>query len=204
MPDKPLLLLPRAEPLPRIKKQIAMTSHLRLPDRQDQGGQVGPRLTAMLEAFVSETPAGTSTENILVLETIGRPENFRTAVAAVPGLKWLAEVDQDEVEADARFFERPKIGARFFKDRVLALDARESRELTAALKESSVIDRDGILGEEASDDIIREAIPQDYRQYAEEIVAAINKEKASPLPGRMYLSLSNRQALQEIKTLFDT
>ena len=203
MPDKPLLLLPRTAHLPRIKKQIPMTSHLRFPDRQDQGGRMGPQLTAMLEAFVTETPAGTSTENILVLETIGRPENFRTAVAAIPGLKWLAEVDQDDVEADARFFERPKIGARFLKNRGLALDARESREITSALAASGVIDRDGILEEDASDDIIREAIPQDYRQYAEEIVAAINKEKASPLPGRMYLSLSNRQALQEIKTLFD-
>jgi hypothetical protein len=179
-------------------------NNLRLPGRQDQGQRLGPQFVNMLEAFVTDAPAGTSAENILVLETIGRPENFRTAVASVPGLKWLAEIDQDEVEADARFFERPKIGSRFFKDRVFALDVKDSREITSALRASGVLDEDGILQEGVSDDQIHAAIPEDYCEQSEQIVAAINEEKSSPLPGRMYLSLSNRQALQEIKIMFDT
>ncbi|SNB47478.1 S8 family peptidase [Geobacter sp. DSM 9736] len=203
MPDKPLLLLPRSAPMPREVTRRMIRNNLRLPGRQDQGQRLGPQFTNMLEAFVTDAPAGTSTENILVLETIGRPENFRTAVASVPGLRWLAEIDQ-EVEADARFFERPKIGSRFFKDRVFALDARDSREITASLKANGVIDEDGILQEGVSDDQIHAVIPEDYREQAEQILAAINEEKASPLPGRMYLSLSNRQALQEIKRMFDT
>ena len=109
MPDKPLLILPRSAPLPRVKQQRAMKSYLRLPGRGDQGERIGPQLTSMLDAFVSDSPAGISSENILVLETVDRPENFRTAVAAVPGLKWLAEIDTDDIEADDRFFERPKI-----------------------------------------------------------------------------------------------
>ncbi len=204
MPDKPLLLLPRSAPMPRETHRRVVRNNLRLPGKQDQGQRLGPQFTTMLEAFVSDAPAGTSTENILVLETIGRPENFRTAVASVPGLKWLAEIDQDEVEADARFFDRPKIGARFFKDRVFALDARDSREIASALKSSGVLDEDGVLHEGISEEQIRTAIPEDYHEQAEQIVAAINEEKASPLPGRMYLSLSNRQALQELKRMFDT
>ncbi|HAR37684.1 MAG TPA: hypothetical protein DCS09_03395 [Porphyromonadaceae bacterium] len=97
MPDKPLLILPRSIPLPRIKKSISIKSHLRLPGRDDQGRRIGPQLTSMLDAFVTDSPAGTSTENILVLETIGQPENFLTAVAAIPGLKWLAEIDTDNI-----------------------------------------------------------------------------------------------------------
>lgn len=203
MPDKPLLLLPRSAPMPREVPRRMFNSNLRKPERADQGSRIGPQFTTMLEAFVADSPIGTSIENILVLETTGRPDNFRTAVNAVPGLKWLAEVDQDEVEADTLFFERPKIGARFFKDRVLALDARESREIVITLTANGVIDRGGILQEGVTDDIIRAAVPHDYSEYTEKIVEAINREKATPLPGRMYLSLSNRQALQEIKIMFD-
>jgi hypothetical protein len=67
-----------------------------------------------------------------------------------------------------------------------------------------VLDEGGILKEEISDDQIHAAIPEDYHGYAKDILASIDKEKAAPLKGRMYLSLSNRQALHEIKRMFDT
>ena len=202
MPDKPLLIMPRSAPMPRVTVPRAIKTHFRLPAREDQGSRIGPQLTNMLDAFVTDSPANTSPENILVLETIGRLENFRTAVAAVPGLQWLAEIDSDDIEADARFFERPKIGADFFKN--LLGTRAASREIVAPLVASGIIDRDGILREDVTTDAIREAIPQDYREYADEIIRAIDDKKKAPLSGRMYLSLSNRQGLSEIKTLFDT
>lgn len=203
MPDRPLLILAHSAPLRRIPRKSVVKSHLKLPRREEQGALIGPRLTAMLDAFVADTPTGTSSENILVLETIERPDNFRTAVTAVPGLKWLAEIDIDDIEADARFFERPKIGSRFFKDRVFGLDTRDSREIVAALAANGVIDTGGYLLENNTSNAIRAAVPQEYREYADKILQVIDVEKNSPLPGRMYLSLSNRQALSEIKTLFD-
>lgn len=203
MADRPLLILPHTAPLPRIPRRTMVISHLKVPRRDEQRALIGPRLTSMLDAYVIDTPTGTSSENILVLETIGRPDNFRTAVAAVPGLKWLAEIDMDDIEVDARFFENPKIGSRFFKDRVFAFDARDSRNVVAAFVANGIIDVGGYLLEDSTPATIRAAIPQDYSEYAEEILLAIETEKNSPLPGRMYLSLSNRQALSEIKTLFD-
>src|SRR6266568_7635893 len=98
MPDKPLLLLPRSAPMPRETSRRMIKNHFRLPGRVEQGNRLGSQLTTMLDAFVSDSPAGTSTENILVLETIGRPDNFRTAVAAIPDLKWLAEIDLENIE----------------------------------------------------------------------------------------------------------
>jgi len=181
-----------------------VVSHLKLPRREEQGAMIGPRITSMLDAFVANAPTGTSSENILVLETIERSDNFRTAVAAIPGLKWLAEIDMDDIAVDARFFELPKIGSRFFKDRVFAFDARDSRDVVAALAANGVIDADGYLQENSTSDVIRTAVPEEYREYADKIVGAIDAEKNTPLPGRMYLSLSNRQALSEIKALFDT
>ncbi|MFH1985750.1 MAG: S8 family peptidase [Pseudomonadota bacterium] len=203
MPDKPLLILPRSAPLPRETQRRIIKSNYRLPDRMHQGRRIGPQLTSMLGAFVSESPAGTSTENILVLETIGRTENFHTAVAAIPGLTWLAEIDTDDIEADTQFFELPKIGARFFKDRISAFNAKNSREIVDSFAANGIVDKFGILLKSVSDDAIRSAIPQDYKEYAKEILQAIDQKKKEPLPGRMYLSLSNRQALREIKTLFD-
>lgn len=204
MPDKPLLILPRSTPLPRVPRGNRVINHFRLPKREDQGQRIGPQLTTMLDAFVSNVSTGTSMENILVLETIGRPENFRTAVAAVPGLKWLAEIDTDEIEADDRFFERPKIGKFFFKDRVSDFDAGNSREIVAALAANGIIGNDGFLREDVSADAISAVIPKDYRRYTEEIVRSIEEEKKAHLQGRMYLSLSNRQALADVKNLFDT
>ncbi len=203
MPDKPLLILPRSAPLPIVKRKIPIRSNLRLPGRGEQGERIGPQLTSMIDAFVSDSPAGTSSENILVLETIGRPEKFLTAVNAVPGLKWLAEIDTDDNEANDRFFERPKIGPRFFKDRVLALDTRDSRDIVSAFTESGIIDKDHILQEDITLDEIQASIPQEYGKYAEAIICAIDEAKSKPLPGRIYLSLSNRQALMDIKALFD-
>ena len=203
MPDRPLLLLPRSAPLPRETVRRMMKSNYRLPGRAEQGNRLGAQLSTMLDAFVSDSPAGTSTENILVLETIGRPDNFRTAVAAIPDLKWLAEIDLENIEADARFFERPKIGAFFFKDLTATLGSKESREIVAAFAASGVIDGEGILREDVSADEIRAAIPQEYRDHATAIADAVEAKKNTPLPGRMYLSLSNRQALRDIKALFD-
>jgi len=203
MPDRPLLLLPRSAPLPRERIRRVVKSNLRLPGRAEQGNRLGTQITTMLDAFVSDSPAGTSTENILVLETIGQPDNFRTAVAAIPDLKWLAEIDLENIEADARFFERPKIGAFFFKGLTATLGTRESREIVAAFATSGVIDGDGILVENASAGDIRAAIPQAYRDHADAIAGAVEAKKNAPLSGRMYLSLSNRQALRDIKTLFD-
>lgn len=204
MPDKPLLILPRSTPLPRVPRRSVVINHFRLPKQEDQGQRIGPQLTTLLDAFVSNVSTGTSMENILVLETIGRPENFRTAVAAVPGLKWIAEIDTDDIEADDQFFERPKIGKFFFKDRVSDLDAGNSREIVAALAANGVIGNDGFLHEDVAVDAIRAAIPEDYRRYTEEIIRSIEEEKKTHLQGRMYLSLSNRQALSDIKNLFDT
>lgn len=135
MPNNPILILPRYTPSPRIPRKLQVKSHLRMPPRDDQGRVIGPQLTSMLDAFLSDAPSGTSTENILVLETFGRPEGFRAAVSAISGLKWLAEIDIDDIEADDRFFEKPKIGKRFLKDNVVGLDMTDSRNIFSAFKD---------------------------------------------------------------------
>ena len=43
-------------------------------------------------------------EEVVVLETVGRVDDFIQAVEAVPGMEWLAEVDTDEIPPDDDFF----------------------------------------------------------------------------------------------------
>ncbi|HKK01004.1 MAG TPA: hypothetical protein VJ955_02455, partial [Desulfuromonadales bacterium] len=176
---------------------------MRRPSREEQGNRLRTQISTMLNAFVTDSPEGTSTENILVLETIGRPDNFHRAVAAIPDLKWLAEIDLEDIEADSQFFERPKLGAFFFKGLVPEIGTKESREIVAAFSKSGVIDEKNILRDGVSVDDIRAVVPHAFRDQTDKIVGAIDKKKHTPLPGRMYLSLSNRQALQQIKVLFD-
>ncbi len=39
-------------------------------------------------------------EDVVVLETVGSVENFIRTVEKIPGLEWLAEVDETEIPPD--------------------------------------------------------------------------------------------------------
>jgi len=156
----------------------------------------------MIESLVTETPDGTSPENILVLETAGRVEDFRSAVSRIPGLIWQAEVDE-EIESDDVFYEKPKIGTRFFKDRITEIDTAGSKKIHSSLVENNVIDDDNYLIEDVPTLEVRAAIPEEYQEHIDRIIDAIDNEKRKPIIGRKYISLSNRQALEQIKNLFD-
>lgn len=203
MPDRPLLLLPHSTPMPRASQPRMMINNLRRPSRKEQGDRLRSQISTMLDAFVVDSPVGASTENILVLETIGRLDNFRRAVAAIPDLKWLAEIDLDNIEADTLFYERPKLGAFFFKDLVPEIGIKESRKIIIAFSENGIIDTKNILRDGVSVADISAAIPLKYKDQTDKIISAIKTKKYAALSGRVYLSLSNRQALHQIKILFD-
>lgn len=205
MPERPLLILPNlGPPLERIKSGGGGPGHLRSPSREEQGSRFSSIFVSMLESFVTDLPDGTSPENILVLETMSKIEEFKTAVSVVPGLNWLAEVDIDFIESDELFFDRPKIGPMYFRKRVPAISVEESKSLKDIFEEQQLLDRHGYLLGEVSEEQIVSVIPNKLEGYSELILAAVQQEKGKPLTGRMYLSLSNRQALARVKTLFDS
>jgi hypothetical protein len=204
-PEHPLLLLPKfGPPLPRVTRQFPMTGTYRIPPRAEQSGFVRPKLESMLEASVFESASGASPENILVLETVGRLDGFRTAVNAVPNLKWLAEIDLDEMESDDRFYDRPKIGPQFFKKWAEGVSTSNSRLIFDRFLADGLLEiPHNLLKTDVNADDIRNSVPRDLDHFSDVIVDAVLKQKSKPLAGRMYLSLSNRQALYQIKRLFD-
>lgn len=51
---------------------------------------------------------GVEPESVLVLETVGRVDDFRAAVQRVPGLEWLMEEDFDAAPDEEFYFENKK------------------------------------------------------------------------------------------------
>ena len=203
MPERPLLILPQSDPLPREGKPNFPREFLRLPSKTEQAERFSSKFKSMRESFLDSSPEGTSPANILVLETVGKVEDFKAAANKIPGLEWQGEVDVEDIESDDFFFKKPKIGVRFFKTSVSPFNAEESKEIQQSLLKSNLLDEDGCLKEDCFASDIHSAIPEEYKEHSQFITEAIIVEKKKPLTGRIYLSLSNRQALDQVKNLFD-
>jgi len=205
MPEKPLLILPRSgAPLPRLKRPVFFGEHYRFPNRAEAARRFSEKIEAVTEALVADEPDAISPENVLVLETVGRVEDFRNAAAKIPGLVWQGEFDVDNIESDDNYFERPKIGSDFFKDKVIGLDRDDSKILKQSFKDAGLIDDHDYLDAAVTQQNIIDAIPEEYEGSAEDILASVVEAKYKNLSGRLYLSLSNRQALEQVKSLFDS
>lgn len=109
--QKPLLLFPLPSASEREKRSPSF-SKVHFPAQQRQGERLNPKFNALQAAFRAgriqlQTSAPTEDpERIVVFETIGSIEKFLGAVKGVPGLEWLLESDEINVEPDEDFFDK--------------------------------------------------------------------------------------------------
>lgn len=81
-----------------------------MPDIVRQRARIAPQLTVLQRAFdaqrlkLQQTAPMENPELILVLEVAGTVNEFAKAVANVPGLDWLVEWAEDQIEPDADFY----------------------------------------------------------------------------------------------------
>ena len=116
MPERPLLILPNpGEPLPRSKQGGGGGApHLPSPARQTE--RLEPKFEALQSAIearrvrLQAESHDLVPEEVVVLETVGTIENFIGAVQTVPGMEWLAEIDETDVPPDEDFFETTENG----------------------------------------------------------------------------------------------
>lgn len=93
---------------------------IKLPDHQAHAGRLAPKFQRLQDAMVSirDTTAGIEPEMVLVLETVGTQLDFYNAVRNIPGLRWLSEMDVDDVAPDHGFADEAKpdkkLRGRFF------------------------------------------------------------------------------------------
>ena len=205
MPDKPLLIFPNPTAAPRIRRLTGFGSpNYHYPDVNRQKDRLTPQFQTMLQAFVTDTETGIEPECVLVMETIGEIEDFARAVRAIPGLEWLAEIDTDEIEPDEDFYQKPKIGKRIFYKEIEEIGTEQSSQIWDVLEQEAFIDNNGFLTNKNIGEFIS-FIPDDVREFGQQIIDVL-KSAAIPsevISGRLFLSMSNRQAMEQVLSLWN-
>ena len=98
MNEYPLLLFPSPSLVSR-SRMYGGGSGPHVPDVNSNAGRLGPKFTALQNALdgqrirIQQDAEGANPEEVLVLETAGRIDDFVQAVTRVEGLEWLLEED---------------------------------------------------------------------------------------------------------------
>jgi hypothetical protein len=202
MPQRPLLILPTATIADRVKMKTGFgSSNYHFPLPQKQKNKLMPQFESMLQKFITDSTEGIEPAYVLVLETTGKIDNFERAVRAGPGLEWLAEIDTDEIEADDDFYEIAKIGKRLFYTQIDDITTKQSSDIWTALKDNNFIDKNEYITDKHLDDFT-EYIPEGLAEYSDTIMSVINRKitdtKGKLISGRLFLSMSNQQAMRDL------
>ena len=110
MPERPLFLFPTPESASRSRPGSG-GGRVRRPTPQRQWDRLSPSFTQLLTAIdarrieFQHSSAGIIPEQVLVIEIIGSIENFANAVKRIDGLRWLGEVQIDEIMPDEEFYD---------------------------------------------------------------------------------------------------
>lgn len=174
--------------------------HARQAERLSQQLDQLQQEFAKYKASVSGAVAGLEPETVLVIEIAGSVDDFRQAVEATDGLEWLGEWDVEDIEPDDDFYEPPKIGVDFFKNKIDGITTRkQSKEIQEILREHSFIDGKGNI---VADAIPELSLPDHLVHLSEAIAQVISSAKNKLLKGRLFLSLGNERGLNELLALW--
>ncbi|NCO68576.1 MAG: S8 family peptidase [Nitrospirae bacterium] len=206
MTEKPLLIFPKPIALPREKKEPRFGSDsYHYPTFQEQKDRLTPQFESMYQSFITDTTAGIEPESVLVIETTGKIEDFQRAVRAIPGLEWLAEIDEEEVSPDEYNYQTCKIGKRLFYEKIDGIDCKWSSKIWELLKENGFINKDGSVTDKNLGEF-KQLIPEELSEYKEKIISTIknkiSEDRKIPISGRLFLSMSNKQALEDLLGLW--
>lgn len=202
----PLLVFPKAKSVPPPKGKPIPQSKPHLPGHATQVLRLKGQLADLqgefsrYKASISGAVAGLEPEAVIVIEIAGSVDNFKRAVVDTEGLEWLGEWDVEDIEPDDDFYDTPKIGVDFFKNKINGITNRtQSKEIQEILQQQSCIDEDGKL----IVDVIPPLLLPDYLKHlSNEIINTINKAKDKKLGGRLFLSFSNEQGISELLSLW--
>lgn len=111
MAEHPLLVFPSPVSAERKKqKGHPLSNPLHGPDLWRQGERLPPEFAALRAQFenraaeIRQDLAGVEPEQVIVIETRGRFEDFARAVKNIKGLEWLGEIETDDMKPDDDFY----------------------------------------------------------------------------------------------------
>lgn len=208
MAERPLLIFPEPQILQRDKpKGRLIPQSYHIPGFKRQKDRLTPQFESMFKSFITDSPGGIEPEYVLVLETVGKIEDFERAVRAIKGLEWLAEIDSEELPPDEDYYQKFKVGKRFFSEKIETIDANQSNQIYEALKKNDFIDKDNYVTDKPIENFSK-YIPSEFSEVSEEIIKALKEgilgSKSEVLSGRLFLSMSNRQAMKELLSLWQS
>lgn len=202
----PLLVFPQARSLEPPKGTGFSPVMPHLPSRGRQVVRLVGQLSEVQQGFerykasVGKSMAGLEPETVLVIEIAGSVEDFKQAIDAT-GLEWLGEWDVDELTPDDDFYIEPKIGVNFFKNNVAGVsNSKQSKSIHTALVEHQVIDESGQLTGKPLDQLM---LPADAAYLLNDIQFALVQSKLKVLSGRLFVSMGNERAMQELLSLWE-
>ncbi len=203
----PLLVFSRARTISPPKGIPRPQGKPHFPGHSSQVKRLARQLNELQQDFskhrgsVSGAVAGLDPETVLIIEIAGKVEDFKQAVEATNGLEWLGEWDIEDIDSDNDFYESPKIGTTFFKNKIDGIsDKEQSTEIQTILKEHAYIDLDGNI---ISDEFPKLSLPSHLAHLEADIIQAIHSaRKSKQLQGQLFLSLSNEQGLNELLILW--
>ena len=188
-----ILVFPEPEKIKRGKGRPLPPAplHVPLPDKQE--GRLQPKLD-QLEATLQSSTAGLEPERVLVIEIAGTVSEFKRAVEGA-GLEWFGESDIKK-DADEHFYQKPKIGKRFFKDKIEGIAKEESERIYKALKESGWIDENDYP-------VDQRPFPEELSDQKENILNAIEKAKRrKKVKGCLFLLFTNKEKMKKLQSMW--
>lgn len=117
MPDRPIILFPSPERADRERKTPVFT-HVSNPSYDRQFTRLQPSFNLLNSAFerkalrMQHSPVGLNPDFALVFEIIGSVDNFYTAVNKIPGLEWIFDKEEDNIDSDDDFHQISNLGER--------------------------------------------------------------------------------------------
>ena len=119
MAERPLIIFPEPDEVERHKIGGG-DSPLHIPSSNRQKERLSPKFDSLRQSFerskLQSSPAGVEPEMVLVLETIGRIDDFINTVKRIEGLEWLAAQDEDLIAPDEDFYHVNNDGEKLEKD----------------------------------------------------------------------------------------
>lgn len=202
MPERALLIFPKPTVAGRDKRKPGFDPpHYHYPSFQRQKDRLTPQFESMCQSFITDITPGLEPESVLVIETIGEIEDFERAVRAIPGLEWMAEIDEEEISPDEDYYQLPKIGKRLFYEKIEEISSKQSSGIWKLLNEKGFVDKAGYATDKELKDF-EQFIPDELSEYGEKIISAIKDKTSEPvkdtISGRLYLSMSNKQAMDKL------
>ena len=123
MAERPLLIFPSPQNADRDNLSPGFSDVVQ-PAHDRQSERVGPILQTLQGSFnersveIQQSTEGIDPEQVIVIETIGRVEDFSNAVRRIEGLEWLGDLDLEGIAPDEDFYDAKKkekpLGGRLY------------------------------------------------------------------------------------------